>query len=173
MLAITDNFYNSWFSAISRNYSYYEINDMEGLKQKLDEIMPVFAGRAFEKFTHKFVEILGKKNRIFHIDAIGRWWGRDQNKPKGMNDEEIDVVAIGKRSDDILFAECKWSNAKVGIEIFNDLKRKARLVQWRNANRKECFALFSKSGFTDAMKRAAKEEDVMLFDLEAIEKALR
>jgi hypothetical protein len=45
-------------------------------------------------------------------------------------------------------------------------------VQWHNNERHEHFALFSKSGFTEEMKEIAKNEGVMLFDLEAIEEAL-
>jgi hypothetical protein len=45
-------------------------------------------------------------------------------------------------------------------------------VQWHNNERHEHFALFAKSGFTEEMKEIAEKEHVLLFDLEAIEKAL-
>ena len=172
-LVITDSFYNFWFYAISRNYSYYEIGDMDGLERKLGEALPRFSGFAFEKFAHRFVEFLSKKGIIFHIDRVGNWYGKDLEKPKGMNREEIDVVAIGKKSKDILFAECKWQSGPVGLDVYKELKRKAKLVQWHNADRNEHFALFSRSGFTKAMREQAKKDGAMLFDLEAIEKALK
>ena len=170
--AITDNFYNFWFYAISRNYSYYEIDDMAGLKKKLDETLPRYSGLAFEKFAHRFVEFLSKKGAIFHVDRVGNWYGKDPKKPKGMDREEIDVVAVGKRSGDILFAECKWQNVPVGIDVYYELKRKAQLVQWQNEGRKEHFAMFSRSGFTEAMAELARKDSVMLFDLQALESAL-
>ncbi|MGC8730626.1 MAG: ATP-binding protein, partial [Candidatus Micrarchaeia archaeon] len=97
-LAIADNFYEFWFNAISRNYSCYEINDMERLKQQVYAYLPIFAGKEFEKFVYRFLEYLSKNRVIFHIDKIGRWWGKDPGKPKGMNEEEIDVVALNEKS---------------------------------------------------------------------------
>ena len=171
-IVITDSFYNFWFYAVSRNSSYYEIDDMEGLAAKLAGALPLFSGLAFEKFSHKFVEFLSKSGAIFHVDRVGNWYGKDPEKPKGMNREEIDVVAIGNKSRDILFAECKWQNEPVGISVYSELKRKARLVQWHNSGRREHYALFSKSGFTEETKMLARAEGSMLFDLEAIEKAM-
>jgi hypothetical protein len=103
---------------------------------------------------------------------VGNWYGKDPKKPKGMDREEIDVVAVGKRSGDILFAECKWQNVPVGIDVYYELKRKAQLVQWQNEGRKEHFAMFSRSGFTEAMAELARKDSVMLFDLQALESAL-
>jgi hypothetical protein len=172
-LAITDSFYSFWFYAISRNYSYYEIGDMEGLAKKLDEALPRHSGLAFEKFAHKFIEFLSKEGTIFRVDRVGNWHGKDPEKPKGSNMEEIDAVAVGSNSKDILFAECKWQNVPVGMDVYEELKRKAKLVQWHNADRNEHFALFGRSGFTKALIEQAKKEGAMLFDLEAIEKGLK
>lgn len=172
-LAIIDSFYNFWFYAVSRNSSYYEIDDMEGLAGKLNEALPLFSGTAFEKFAHKFVEFLSKKGTIFHVDRVGNWYGKDPEKPKGMNREEIDVVAIGNKSRDILFAECKWQRGPVGLDAYKELQRRAKLVQWHNTDRNEHFALFSRSGFTENMKELARKESVMLFDLKALEVAFK
>jgi hypothetical protein len=57
----------------------------------------------------------------------------------------------------------KWSDKPVGIDIYENLKRKAKLVEWGKDNRVEHFSLFSKSGFTDEMKKIAKKEKVLLF----------
>ncbi|EQD32334.1 ATP-binding protein [mine drainage metagenome] len=89
------------------------------------------------------------------------------------NQEEIGVVALNEDTNDIMFGECKWSSKPVGTEVYAELVRKAKVVQWRNEDRKEHYALFSKAGFTDEMRELAKKDDVLLFDLEAIEKALK
>ena len=104
---------------------------------------------------------------------IGKWWGADASRKSSDNQEEIDVVALNENIKDILFAECKWTNAKVGVDLYINLKRKARLVKWHNEERKEHFALFSKTGFSEEMEKLAKKEHVMLFDLKAIENALK
>ncbi|MEM4098979.1 MAG: ATP-binding protein [Candidatus Micrarchaeaceae archaeon] len=132
------------------------------------------AQKQFERFGVEFVHAVSNKNIFgFSIDSAGRWWGRDPSKPKDKNMEEIDVVAINESTKDILFAECKWSNAKVGTDLYIELKRKAKLVQWHNDSRKEHYVLFSKSGFTEAMEKVAKEEHVLLFGLKEIEDALQ
>jgi hypothetical protein len=51
----------------------------------------------------------------------------------------------------------------VGIDIYEELKKKAQKVSWGSKKRKEYFCLFSKKGFTDAMARRAREEGVRLF----------
>lgn len=173
ILAITDNFYNFWFSIIWKDYKYYEMQDMEGLKKKIYNQISVFNGKAFENYVQSLINLLGKHKLIFDVDSVGNWWGKDPSKPKNKNMEEIDAVAINEKTKNILFAECKWTNAKVGIDLYINLKRKARLVQWHNEDRKEHFALFSKAGFTEEMEELAKKEHVLLFDLKAIEKTLK
>ena len=167
---ITDNFYNFWFSAINKNYSYYEINDIKGLAQKLNQIIPLLNGIAFERFAQKFIEFLSRNGIIFHINNIGNWWGKNPEKMKAMNREEIDIVAVNEKTKDILFGECKWSNSLVGVNIYNNLKAKSKLIEWNNEKRKEHFVLFSKAGFTNEMKIIATKDNVMLFNLNAVEK---
>ena len=91
------------------------------------------------------------EDKIFSFDTIGRWWDRN---------EEIDVVALNEKESKILFGEVKWSIRPVGIDIMEDLKRKARCVEWKKEERQEYYCLFSRSGFTEALiKRARKAND--------------
>ena len=92
---------------------------------------------------------------IFPFQKIGRWWNKN---------EEIDVVTLNEEANKILFGEVKWSNRTVGVNIYQDLKRKSKEVIWGKDGKKEYYALFSRSGFTPAMKRLAKEEGVYLFE---------
>ncbi|MGB9693906.1 MAG: DUF234 domain-containing protein, partial [Fervidobacterium sp.] len=121
----------------------------------LKNIMGDFNTTVAENYE-KVAQDIVKRNeeRFFPIESIGRWWDRN---------EEIDVVALNEKENKILFGEVKWSNKPVGIDIYDNLKRKAKLVQWGKEGRKEYYCLFSKSGFTDEMKRIAKRENVMLF----------
>ena len=132
------------------------------------------AQKQFEVFALQFIYTVSNKKAFgFGIDKAGRWWGRDTSKPRAKDQEEIDVVAVNENTKDILFAECKWTSAKVGVDLYTDLKRKARLVKWHNDVRKEHFALFSKAGFTEEMEELAKKEHVLLFGLKGIEDALK
>ncbi len=87
----------------------------------------------------------------FVPDRIGAWWGRD---------EEIDVVAVGE--DTVLFGECKWTVRRVGVTILDDLKQKAHPVIQEGGWKRVRYALFSRSGFTDALERRARDEGVLL-----------
>jgi hypothetical protein len=72
-------------------------------------------------------------------------------------------VALNEEENKILFGEVKWSNKPIGIDIYEDLKRKAQKVEWNKDKRTEYYCLFSKRGFTENMMKLAKKEKVMLF----------
>ena len=106
-----------------------------------------------QRVNHILNSILSKKLPL-EFETYGRWWDRN---------EEIDLIALISRTNEILFGEVKWSNKPIGTNIYEDLKRKSQRVKWGKQNRKEYFALFSKAGFTPDMKKAAKKEGVYLF----------
>lgn len=83
--------------------------------------------------------------------AIGRWWHKN---------EEIDLVTLDGENETIWFGECKWSINPAGEDIY----RKARIVVWGKESRRERFILFSRSGFTDGMRKLAVQDDVLLVD---------
>ena len=94
------------------------------------------------------------KKISLNFEVYGRWWDRN---------EEIDLIALNSKTNEILFGEVKWSNKPVGTNIYEDLKKKSQRVEWGKKKRKEYFALFSKSGFTPDMEKMAKKEKVYLF----------
>lgn len=52
-----------------------------------------------------------------------------------------------------------------GIDILTQLQKKAKSVLWKNDSRNEYFCIFSKSGFSDALKEYAKEhKEVILME---------
>lgn len=164
---IVDNFIDFYFKKLKREISGKR--DPESIIIDLDLI----AQARFEDMAKEFLAFLARRGVLFPMDKVGRWWGADASRKKSENQEEIDAVAYNESTKDIIFAECKWSTKPVGTDVYIDLKRKAKLVDWRNDKRKEHFALFSKSGFTDEMNELAKKECVLLFDPESIEQALK
>ena len=93
------------------------------------------------------------KDGLIQYTTIGKWWSKD---------EEIDIVALDEEQKTAYFGECKWSNKKVGDDIYQDLLRKSQLVDWHKEMRKNKFILFSKSGFTQRMTEISKKENVLL-----------
>ena len=152
---IDDNFFNFWFRFVFRNKSLLEENRIGNVISKIRKVIPQLLAKNYEKISGEilFNTILDKKLSL-EFEAYGRWWNRQQ---------EIDLVAINSQTNEILFGEVKWSNKPIGTNIYEDLKRKTQEVKWGKENRKEYFALFSKSGFTHQMKKIAKEENILLF----------
>ena len=155
---IKDNFIDFYFRELKRH-----INGGAGAAEEIVGDLDLIAQKKFEDLSR---ELVGG-GAAGDYTASGRWWGTDKSRGRGAGREEIDIVAVNEKTGEILFAECKWTNKAVGTDIYTDLKRKSGLVQWRN-DRKERYALFSKSGFTDEMRKIANAEKVMLFDLDAI-----
>ena len=102
---------------------------------------------------HVCREIVREFRQPFAVERVGNWWEKN---------EEVDVVGLSVRENSILFGECKWSEKQVGTNIYRELQRKAKLVQWGKPGRKEFFLLCSKSGFTPDMLALAKQEHIVL-----------
>ncbi|MEA1975829.1 MAG: DUF234 domain-containing protein, partial [Bacillota bacterium] len=69
-----------------------------------------------------------------------KWWGANPMKKR---EEEIDIVGLGE--EDILFAECKYTNEKIGIDVYEKLKERSHLILCENPY----YYLFSKNGFKE------------------------
>jgi uncharacterized protein len=149
---ITDEFFGFWFSFIFPRRSELEMNMTEAVLKDIMGQMPHYVSRVYEKISR---EMLRKHSDLFFpFSAVGRWW--DKN-------EEIDLVAVNPALNSILFCEVKWSKKPVGVDIYEALRTKAKLITWGKTDRKEFYCLFSKKGFTDAMIKLAKKDGVVLF----------
>jgi AAA+ ATPase superfamily predicted ATPase len=152
---IEDNFFNFWFRFVFRNRSLLEENKVDEAASMIRAALPELLSRNYKRVAPEILSdtLLAKKLPL-SFDILGRWWDRN---------EEIDLVAWNRMTQEILFGEVKWSNKPVGTNIYEELKEKAHQVEWGKKSRKEYFALFSKSGFTSEMIKKAREEKVFLF----------
>jgi len=152
LYSICDQFFRFWFRFVYPFKSDIEIGRFQTVQQKLQDEFYLLESFTYEQICRDdLVNTYAKK--LFSFERVGRWWN---------NHEEIDIVALNTETDEILFAECKWSNKAIGTNVYDDLKRKAQLVDFGSAKRTEYFALFSKSGFTPAMVQKAKNDGVLL-----------
>jgi len=145
---LNDNMFKFWFRYTQDNLTMI----LKGLgKKAADSIWPEinsFMGRCFEEVS---IQYMWKNYSSLPIQPkeIGRWWG---NNPKEKQEEEIDILAVdGNRA---IFGECKFKNIKTGIEILENLERKSKLFKKYTT---QYYYIFSKGGFTDQIKKAAKE----------------
>jgi uncharacterized protein len=73
---------------------------------------------------------------LIRYSTIDKWWSRN---------EEMDVVALDEETKTACYAECKWSNKKVGEDIYRELLRKSHLVDWFNDVRSTGFCCSAKA----------------------------
>jgi AAA+ ATPase superfamily predicted ATPase len=120
-----------------------------------EEQLSSHTGRAFEECAKQYMWRLQKeKKEPVSFRKIGRWWG---NNPKEHREEEIDFIAFS--GEKAVFGECKWRNTHIGEDALEDLARKSRLFpSFTNTQ----YMLFSKTGFTDALKEKSKQGHVIL-----------
>ena len=74
------------------------------------------------------------------FSSLGRWWGTDPYEKK---QTEIDIMGEQDKNT-ALFAECKWTNEKVDIDVLEKLQKRSRLFSYYNIT----LYLFAKNGFT-------------------------
>jgi AAA+ ATPase superfamily predicted ATPase len=156
---ITEPFFHFWFSLIFPKRGELEMGRTDGVLQSLKQPLSHHFAGAYERVAME--TLWDHMNTIFPFTKLGRWWERN---------EEIDIVGLNNELDSILFGEVKWSEKFIGTDIFDALREKARKVKWGGRQRREFFCLFSKSGFTQAMIRKAREEGVILFKGDELQK---
>ncbi|NPA58823.1 MAG: ATP-binding protein [Aquificae bacterium] len=151
---IKDNFFRFWFRYVFPYQSFLETERYELVLEKIKSDFKGLVSFVFENVSRDFV--LYKADLPFPVRKVGRWWDRDK---------EIDVVALGDR--EVLFGECKYWDKPVGVDVLRQLKKTAGYVDWKKGERKEFFALFSRSGFTEQLKEtASREKNVFLYSLD-------
>ena len=55
-----------------------------------------------------------------------------------------------------------YTNKKMDVDVYFNLKEKAKHVIWKNENRKEKYILFSINGFTKELVELAQKEDSII-----------
>lgn len=134
--------------------SVLEQGKIDGPLEVLKEGLNQYVGQQFEQICH----IYFLKNTKLAITSIRRWWGPN---PKTKTNEEIDLVAIDNKGY-MVFGECKWTNNKVGLSVFKELKRKSELL---NASDNKEYWLFSKNGFTEELIESKLAKLICVEDL--------
>ena len=155
-----------WFRYVSGNRTLLETDAQDIVWEK--RIKPDYSnyiGLVFESICRDHLLAKNSHGELpILFTEIGRWWGTDSKTHKQI---EIDIVARDKN--DYLICECKWRNELLDYGVLEELKAKAD--SFCSKRDKTYFVLFSKSGFTPALeKAAANTDDIILIGLEEIVK---
>jgi len=147
---LNENMFRFWFRYVQDNIPLIAKGLGNKVVEKIWPMINEFMGAAFESVCAQYLWEQYDSLPISPKD-IGRWWG---NNPAEKQEEEIDILALDGNS--AVFGECKFRNERTGTESFAELERKSRLFH-RLTTRYYYF--FSKSGFTEEMRRLAKENN--------------
>lgn len=117
--------------------------------------LPRFMGPVFEDISRQWLWGKGYAQLPFPILQSGRWWG---SNPHTRQQEEIDIVAAGEDSASAIFCECTWRNEPVGETEYRTLQQRSQLLSYPD----KWLILFSKTGFTDNLRRLAEQDDRLM-----------
>lgn len=163
---LKDHFLRFWFRFV---YPYRSELETAGPEHVLERFirprLNEFVAAAFEEISRQHVRELARRGGLpFVPSRIGRWWNRSS---------ENDVVALSVEEGQLLVGEAKWWSSPVGLNVLEELQRKARELVAHSAGLWKRpptlhYALFSRSGFTPQLRAQARRERVLLVDLEEL-----
>ena len=159
LYTIDDNFFDFYSCFFDPFRSDIELGEMRNLEEALKKNFNAYTGKKFENLIRK--EAI-RRISTFPVSRVGRWWGF-YRKNEQRKELEIDIVALNEQTREILFCECKWQDKVNSEKLYEELKEKAKFVNWNNKNRKEHYAVVARS-FSVRTKHA------MCVDLKELDK---
>lgn len=155
---VKDNFIAFWFQFIYPNKAFLEMEKDNVVMNKIKtNLVDNNVAYVYEDICRQSMWELNEQGKLgMTFDKLGRWWN---------NSAEIDIVGIDSTGNDIIFGECKYykDGKLMDAKVFNELLEKSKLVDWKNDDRSEKYILFSISGYSEELKKLAKQrKDLIL-----------
>ncbi len=162
--SIEDNMFRFWYRFVPENTSIISRGAADLAYSRIAPEIPSYMGSVFEDICKQYLwKLLLEGKCAVNFTELGRWWGAN---PKTKTQEEIDIMGTDK--DTALFAECKWTNEKVDLQVLETLVERSTLFNYKKTH----FYLFAKTGFIKGcIERANKMGNVTLVTYEDILKA--
>lgn len=139
--SIEDNMFRFWHRFVLENNSVIARGAADLVYRRIEPKLSDYMGKVFEDICKQYLwkQLLTGKCPV-EFTSLGRWWGND---PIEKCQAEIDIMGEQDK-DTAIFAECKWTNEKVDLNVLETLIKRSRLFSYKNIH----LYLFSKSGFT-------------------------
>lgn len=148
--AIEDNMFYFWYRFVMDNTSVIARGATDLVYKRIEAQLSDYMGRVFEDICTQYLwKQLLTGNSPIEFVSLGRWWG---NNPKLKCQAEIDIMGE-EDSNAALFAECKWRNENVDLDVLETLIGRSKLFHYTKVH----YYLFSKSGFTKGCIEKAEE----------------
>lgn len=165
--SIEDNMFYFWYRFVLDNNSVIVRGAADLVYKRIEAQLSDYMGRVFEEICTQYLwkQLLLGKVPIEFV-SLGRWWGND---PRQKCQTEIDIMGE-QDSNSAIFAECKWRNENVDLDVLETLIGRSRLFHYTNVH----YYLFSKFGFTKGcMEKAEEMGNVTLVGYEDIVGAMK
>ncbi|WP_436926194.1 ATP-binding protein [Halosimplex amylolyticum] len=150
---IADPLFRFWFRFVYGNQDRLRLLGDDAYEELVAPELADHVSPLFERLCQKALP--GLVDRQFL--RVGQWW---------FQEHELDVLGLSR--DGLVAGECKFTSTPVSEGVLTDLERTADNVRWGDepADATTQYALFSRSGFTDDIRRQAEErEDVSLYGI--------
>lgn len=160
---IADNFYSFWYHFVFANKSYYEIlGEQEAAEEiMLAENISRYMGGIFEQICKEYMIRQAKKRKLPFVPAyVEKWWG---NNPVRKAEDDIDILLMDPKQEKRILCECKFKNDAFGKEEYEVMKSRTSIFGEEN---EYYFYVFSKGGFTSWVKDTAKQDGVILVEID-------
>lgn len=160
--SIEDNMFYFWYRFVLDNASVIARGAVNLVYKKIEAQLNDYMGKVFEEICTQYLwKLLLEGKAPIEFASLGRWWGND---PRKKIQAEIDIMGE-QDSNSAIFAECKWRNENVDLDVLETLVDRSGLFHYTTIH----YFLFSKTGFTKGcMEKAEKMENVTLVSYEDI-----
>lgn len=161
---ICDPLFRFYFRFIYGRTGQYELYGEDAYTDLIEPELADFVSDTFESLCHEAIPELYPDVRLMSVP--GQWWH---------NGREIDVVAP---TDDVtlIVGEVKFTNSPMGYDVLSSLEDDVPHLDWSPSSGSDPeyeYALFSRSGFKNSIREAAKDrDDLRLFDLDEVVDAI-
>jgi AAA+ ATPase superfamily predicted ATPase len=145
-----------WFRFVYGQQDQLQMHDGDTFGELVAPELPDYVSPLFERLCQRSLWRLIDRQ----FSEVGQWWFKEY---------ELDVLGLSESG--LVAGECKFTNSPVSEGVLTDLERTTTEVQWSQGppDGEPLYVLFSRSGYTDDLKRVAEtRDDVQLFDLSAV-----
>ncbi|MCL2204050.1 MAG: ATP-binding protein [Defluviitaleaceae bacterium] len=151
--SLDDGMFRFWYRFVPDNMALIQRGEASLAYAQIMPQISAYMGSVFEEICKQYLwrQNVAKQLPFLFTDA-GRWWGAHQKKKAEC---EVDIIAANK--DEAIFAECKWTNERVGTDIIDMLVERSELFNYSRTH----YYLFAKTGFTDGAKTRADAADTI------------
>jgi AAA+ ATPase superfamily predicted ATPase len=161
---IVDGLFYFWYKFVPKYGIFIENENRDMVWDLINKELSEFTSVFFERVCLDWIRLNNGRGEFRTlIEKVGNWWGNDPHL-KTKSSHEIDILGYGLNKEEMIIGECKWTNKKIDMKVLELLEYRATFFPQA---KKELF-LFSKSGYTDEVKKVAKEKHYYLISYEDV-----